>query len=124
MDVLDLAKKFIDAIQRGDVETARSCYTPDARIWHNFDDKEQSVDENMAALEKWKRLVDNRNYNVTRMERLPDGYLQQHILTGTTKEGVEIYVHACVICTVVDGKISRLEEYLDPGPATSVRNAS
>ncbi|MDA0795825.1 MAG: nuclear transport factor 2 family protein [Proteobacteria bacterium] len=122
MDVLNLARKFLDAIERGDTDAARACYADDAIIWHNFDDKEKTVDENMASLEKWKRYVDNRKYDVQRLERLSNGYLQQHILTGVTKEGVQILVHACLICTVVGDKIIKLEEYLDPAPASVVRN--
>ena len=122
MDVLNLARKFLDAIERGDTAAARACYADDAIIWHNFDDKEKTVDENMVSLEKWKRYVDNRKYDVQRLERLSNGYLQQHILTGVTKEGVKILVHACLICTVVGDKIVKLEEYLDPAPASVVRN--
>lgn len=122
MDVLELARKLLDAIEQGDTSAARACYTKDAVIWHNFDNREKTVDENMASLEKWKKYVDNRKYEVQRLERLPDGYLQQHIFSGVTKEGVAIYVFACVICTVVGDKITRLEEYLDPAPASVVRN--
>lgn len=75
MDVLSLARKFLDAIERGDTAAARACYADDAIIWHNFDNKEKTVDENMASLEKWKRYVDHRKYDVQRLERLPNGYL-------------------------------------------------
>jgi ketosteroid isomerase-like protein len=122
MDVLNLARKFLDAIERGDTAAARACYADDAIIWHNFDNKEKTVDENMASLEKWKRYVDHRKYDLQRLERLPNGYLQQHILTGVTKEGIQILVNACLICTVFGDKIIKLEEYLDPAPASIVRN--
>ena len=122
MDVLKLAKVFLDAVERGDTDTARSCYADDAVIWHNFDNREKTVDENMASLEKWKRLVNDRKYELQRLERLPNGYFQQHILSGVTTEGTEILVHACVICTVSDDKITKLEEYLDPASASVVRN--
>ena len=79
MDVLNLARKFLDAIERGDTAAARACYADDAIIWHNFDNKEKTVDENMASLEKWKRYVDHRKYDL------------QHILTGVTKEAYKYW---------------------------------
>ncbi len=39
-----VAQRFIDAITIGDADAARSCYAPDADIWHNFDDITQTVD--------------------------------------------------------------------------------
>ena len=122
MCVLELARTFLDAIERGDIAAARACYSDDAVIWHNFDNKEKTVDENMISLEKWKKYVINRTYDLQRLELLSNGYLQQHILSGTTNNGVNILVHACVICTVSNNKITRLEEYLDPAPASVVRN--
>ena len=82
MCVLELARTFLDAIERGDIVAARACYSDDAVIWHNFDNKEKTVDENMISLEKWKKYVINRTYDLQRLELLSNGYLQQHILSG------------------------------------------
>ena len=51
-ETLDFAKRFIGAIQSGDVATVRACYAPDAKIWHNNDRKEQTVDQNVKVLPK------------------------------------------------------------------------
>jgi ketosteroid isomerase-like protein len=50
MKALELARHFIAAVEAGDTDTARACFTSDARIWHNFDDYAQTVDENMKLL--------------------------------------------------------------------------
>jgi hypothetical protein len=47
---LDLAERFVGAIQSGDTETVRACYHPDAKLWHNTDNIEQTVDQNMKVL--------------------------------------------------------------------------
>jgi ketosteroid isomerase-like protein len=114
MSTFDLARRFIKAVEIGDTEAARDCMTPDARIWHNFDDKSQTVDENMALLEWMKRKATNRSYDITRLEEIPGGYVQQHILTLVNQAGETLTLHACVIVTVSEGKISKIEEYLDP----------
>ena len=77
-DFVDFAKRFVGAIQAGDTEAVRACYAPDAKIWHNNDGVEQTVDQNMKVLDWFIRALPDRNYRVLRVEALPDGFLQQH----------------------------------------------
>jgi ketosteroid isomerase-like protein len=116
METLELARRFIQAVESGELEAVRACYGEDARIWHNFDDVEQTVDENMKVLEWMKRKTTRRSYEITRLEEIAGGYLQQHILRMVNREGSEITMHACLVVRVENGKILRLEEYLDPSP--------
>ena len=51
-----LITRFVGAIQAGDVATVREIYAPDAAIWHNFDEREQTVDENVVTLADLHRL--------------------------------------------------------------------
>ena len=115
---IELARRFMTALEAGDVEAARACLAPDARIWHNFDDRSQTVDENMALLEWMMRHADKRSYEITRLQEIAGGYLQQHVLRITNKAGEELVMHACVVVTVAEGRIQRIEEYLDPAPAS------
>jgi len=121
---LALARRFIDAVEAGDVEAARACFAPDARIWHNFDDVEQTVDQNMALLEWMMRKASSRTYRITRLEEISGGYLQQHVLKLRSHAGEELTMHACAIVTVADGRIQRIEEYLDPAPTARLAPAS
>lgn len=116
MDTLELARHFIASVEAGDVEAARACFTEDARIWHGFDDVDQTVDQNMALLEWMMRKARKRSYEITRLEEIPGGYVQQHVLRLESHAGEEIVMYACAIVTVVEGRISRIEEYLDPAP--------
>ena len=45
-----LANDFLDAIERGDLEAVQKVYAPDAVIWHNFDNLEQRVADNLKML--------------------------------------------------------------------------
>ena len=42
------------------------------------------------------------------------GWVQQHTVTGETQTGQTWEAEACIVFTVVDGRIQRLEEYIDP----------
>lgn len=117
---LALADRFVTAIQNADIPTIRACYALDARIWHNFDGKEQTVDENLVTLGWLVKQLPQRQYQVSRRENLPDGFLQQHVLAGTTRHGDAFAMPACIICKVKDGRITRLDEYLDPASAAAL----
>lgn len=114
MDTLEFARHFMDVLGEGDEQKARACMTEDARIWHNFDDHEQTVDENMRLLGWMKKQCRTRRYDITRLEEIEGGYLQQHILTMETNGGDVLKMHACVIVTLRGGKVAKIEEYLDP----------
>jgi uncharacterized protein len=116
-DYLDLAERFVGAIQSGDVETVRACYAPDAKLWHNTDGIEQTVDQNMKVLGWFIRKLPNRTYRILRREALSDGFMQQHVLEATLPDGTDFKMSACVITRVQNGVITRLDEYLDSAEA-------
>jgi ketosteroid isomerase-like protein len=108
-----LARRFIDAVEAGEVATAMACYAPDARIWHNTDGKAQSPAENAAVLEGFVKGVPTRSYDERRLNAFPGGFVEQHVLRGTTRGGVKFELAACIVCEVKNGKITRLDEYFD-----------
>jgi ketosteroid isomerase-like protein len=116
-DVLAFADRFVGAIQSGDTDTVRACYAPDAKLWHNTDGIEQTVDQNMKVLDWFIRKLPDRNYRVLRREVLPDGFLQQHVLEATLPDGRPFKMSACCVIRMKDGVISRLDEYIDSAEA-------
>jgi limonene-1,2-epoxide hydrolase len=116
-EALAVAKKFVAALNVADAGAVRAAYAPDARIWHNFEDKLQSVDENIETMHWVHSKLSKLDYDVQKLMAVPGGFLQQHILRGTLASGETFAMHACVICKVEDGRITELEEYLDTGQA-------
>lgn len=112
VDALEIAERFFSAIERGDIDAVKAIYAPDARIWHSHDLKEQSVEENLRVLGWMSRNLPNRNYRVHRRVAIPGGFLQQHTLEAKTAGG-PFTMPACIVVEVRDGRIARLEEYLD-----------
>jgi ketosteroid isomerase-like protein len=122
--MLRLADSFFGAIERGDVEALRALYATDALIWHNFDDVQQSVDDNLRVLTWLQRHLHDRRYDVGRREVLPDGFMQQHVLRGTNDAGEPFALPACIICRVNDGRITRLDEYLDSAAIAALSSST
>ena len=112
-DMNMLADRVMRAIERNDHKTVEECYAPDARIWHNFDGVEQTVAENLKTLAWIDGRLKNRKYEIVSRRMFDGGYVQQHVLHGTLTNGMPFAMPACLIVTVTDGRIARLEEYLD-----------
>jgi len=120
MDPLQIADALISAIEAGDTDAVRSIYAEEARIWHNFDNVEQTVDENLTTLGWLVSRLPERRYEVIRRERLADGFLQQHVLHGRTRGGDDFSLPACIVCRVDGDRITRLDEYLDSAGAAAL----
>jgi ketosteroid isomerase-like protein len=117
LDHFAIADRLFGDVERGDIDDLRRLYHPEARIWHNYDQRDQTVEENLRTL-GWmcERLFD-RSYEVVRRERLDDGFVQQHVLHGLTRLGEPFAMPACMIVRCAAGRITRIEEYLDPAQA-------
>lgn len=105
--------QIFDAIERGDSQAVRTCYAPDAKIWHNFDEHEQTVDENIALLEALIGILSERKYTLRERFTVPGGVVQQHDLDGVLPDGSKFHLPACIFFKVEDDLITRIDEYFD-----------
>ena len=112
-EILSFADGFVTSIERGDVEAVRACYAPDAKIWHNTDGIEQTVDQNLKMVKWLTRTMPECKYRILRRVALENGFLQMHVLEAKRQDGQSFRLDACVVVTMANGVISRLDEYLD-----------
>ena len=110
---LDVAERLFTAIGHSDIDAVRDCYADDVVVWHNNDGVEQIRDQNLRTLAWVIKNVSRRRYEEIRRQPTPTGFVQQHVLRGTAPNGKTLELPACIVCTVVDGKITRFDEYLD-----------
>lgn len=109
---LDVAQHFFTAIETGDVEAVSRLYAPDVVVWHNTDGVEQTAGQNLATLTWMVRHLSDRRYEVIRRVATEDGFVQQHVLRAQAPGG-ELALPACIVARVQEGRISRIDEYLD-----------
>jgi len=108
----DLPDSLLAGILAADESLVRAVYAPDAKIWHNFDQRDQTVDENVASLHDMHRRATGLQYTQIRRFLAPDGFVQQHVLVGSAKGGA-LEMPAMIRFWASAGRITRLEEYLD-----------
>lgn len=117
---IDLADRLFAAVASGDIPAVEALYAPECIVWHNFDNLGQTVAENLRTLRWLTRNVANLSYDARRCEATASGFLEQHIMRGVDKAGHAFEVAVCMVGTVVDGKITRIDEYLDSASIPSL----
>ena len=110
---LELAGRLFSAVERGDVEALREIYAPDAQIWHNTDQQVQTIEQNFRTIGWIAKNVKDFRYEDIQRQATETGFVEQHLTRGTGPGGNDFTIPACIVCTVVDGRITRLDEYLD-----------
>ncbi len=123
-DIAALAKEFFDSVERGDVAKLQAIYAPEAKIWHNTDELEQTVAENLDTLRGFVARIADRRYENRRLSAFPGGFVQQHRLTGKrVHDGKPVSLTACIVCKVEHGRITRLDEYFNSAAVARFREA-
>ncbi|MBK7724757.1 MAG: nuclear transport factor 2 family protein [Dehalococcoidia bacterium] len=119
---LELCDLFFAAISRGDIDAVRAIYAPDAVIWHNDEKAEQTPDRNLKVLGWVTRNIKDMRYEEVRRHETPTGFVEQHVLRGVAPNGAPLEIPACIVCEVREGRITRLDEYLDSAQTAALRS--
>src|SRR3546814_12624928 len=64
--------------------------------------------------------IDSFSYKDVKVHPFVGGFVQQHRTQGKMKSGQEFEVHACIVCVVENGKITRFDEYWDTSSLRAV----
>ncbi|MBY0278082.1 nuclear transport factor 2 family protein [Candidatus Binatia bacterium] len=115
-DKIAFARRFFAAVERGDLDTVRALYAPDAKIWTAQEPVERGPEENLAVLAWVKDNIKGFRYEDVRCQPTPTGFVEQHTTCGTAPGGGEFRFAACLVVRIEDGKVTRLEEYFDTAP--------
>jgi ketosteroid isomerase-like protein len=110
---LDVAERLFKAIEAADIDAVKEIYAPDAEIWHNTDGLTQNPADNVRTLTWITTNLGGMAYTQIRRSATEDGFVQQHVLVATNRAGQRVEVPACIVTRIVDGRITRLDEYLD-----------
>lgn len=113
MDNLEIAERFFSAVEAGRWDVVRSVVSPDAVIWHNYDQTEKGVDVLVGTLTWVSQNVRGKRYDRVSRAKTPNGFVQQHVVTGTSPAGIDFLMPSCVVATIDNGRITRINEYVD-----------
>jgi len=108
-----LAHRFVERLSAGDVEGVAELYHDDMRGWRNVDGRELVKKQMLKVVAFLSGQVRELRYEELRIKPLPSGWVQQHVLRAVSPSGTAVEVAACLVVTVEDGTIRRIDEYMD-----------
>ncbi len=113
-----LAHRFFDAIEAGKSALVASLASEDCTIWHNYDGREKPFSEMIPKLAAFRLSLATLAYQDRDYAPLPTGVLALHLLRGRRADGPDAAVPVAVRLTIADGRITRIDEYVDPAALT------
>ena len=120
---LAAANRFFDGLLAGDLAALQSACAPGSILWINLTERERPLEASLAAFTSLRSKVPDLHFEAVRRRGVAGGFVEQHVLAGTTPGGDLLRVVGCFIGTVEDGRITRLEEYVDGGQAGTLERA-
>ena len=120
---IEVAQQLFENIEAKRVEGVSALYADDILVWHNFSNTTQTKTENLQTLDGLTRNVAQIRYDVTERVLLGDRVMQRHLLRCRISTGEEFVIPACIFVTVRDGKITRIDEYLDTAQSNALGTA-
>lgn len=108
-----VARALTEKLLTGDVDGVGALYHDDAIVWRNLDDRELVKKQMMKVVTFLAKSVKDLRYANVRVQPTPEGFVQQHVLEGIAPSGEPVKAFACLVATLRDGRIARLDEYID-----------
>ena len=114
--VVDVADQLFAAIVRGDEATLAQMFDDDIAVWRVGSQRDDGKARALRVLHWFIDVTAQRSYEVLDRQLFPDGFVQQHILHATGRNGGVIALRVCIVIKVSrDDLITRIDEYFDPG---------
>ena len=111
-EIRDLCERFFDAYEAKRADVLDEIYSDDCIIWHNVFGKDTTRDDNLDAMRKDVGQR-RRTYNDRIVNTFNDGFVIQYSLNGVMHSGHRGSMPICIVGRVRDGKITRIDEYMD-----------
>lgn len=122
-EIRELCNRFFDAYQDRKAWELAEIYASDCIVWHNVFGRETTGQENLAALPASYAGQRRRTYDDRIINTFEGGFVIQYTLRGVQHSGHTGALRVCIVGLCRDGKITRIDEYLDSGKFAAWDNA-
>ena len=122
-EIRELCNRFFDAYEAKDVEELGKIYAPDCIIWHNVFGRDTSAAENVAGAAAGYARQRRRLYNDRTIDTFEGGFVVRYTLHGVQHRGHTGALWICIVALCKDGRITRIDEYLDSGKFAAWRGS-
>jgi ketosteroid isomerase-like protein len=123
--VTAIADRLFSAIEAGDVDTVASMWSDDVTVWHISDGRTRDKARALRVINWLVSVTNDRQYDVLSRHTFVGGFVQQHLLHGTGRDGTPYALRVALIIRVgADGLITHIDEYFDPADLAPLRDQS
>jgi ketosteroid isomerase-like protein len=112
-EIRELCNRFFDAYQDRRVDLLAEIYSDDCIVWHNVFGREMSGKDNLEALPKSYEGQRRRTYDDRQIDTFEGGFVIRYTLHGVQHSGHRGALWICIVGLCRDGKITRIDEYMD-----------
>jgi ketosteroid isomerase-like protein len=113
--IAEVADQLFAAIERSDETTLRQLFDDDIAVWRVGARRDNDKERALKVLRWFIDVSTHRRYEIVDRQLFPDGFVQQHILHATGRNGGSIALRVCIVIKLgINGLISRIDEYFDP----------
>jgi len=115
----DVANRMFDAIQRGEIGALAALWSDDVTVWRQGGGRDRDKQRALKVIEWFVDATVDRRYEVLDRQLFDGGFVQQHNVHASAKNGTPLTFRACLLVKVdSDGLVTRIDEYLDPADLT------
>ncbi len=119
--VVDLADALFAAIELGDEPWLDNVFAGDIAVWRAGAQRDDDKEHALKVLRWFIRVTAERRYEVLDRQLFADGFVQQHILHATGRNGGSIALRVCIVIKLGASQlINRIDEYFDPADLTPI----
>ncbi|ULE33490.1 nuclear transport factor 2 family protein [Mycobacterium sp. IDR2000157661] len=122
--VTDVADRLFHAIETGDREGVQHLWSDDVVVW-KVADRDRDKDRALRVINWFIDATTQRRYEVLDRRLFDGGFVQQHILHASGRNGGSIAMRVCLVVQVgANGLIGRIDEYFDPAEMAPLLGSS
>lgn len=114
-DIRALCHRFFDALEAGDLDTLGALYDDRLGFWFNATGKTSTKTESLDAIRAGKSRHKQRRYNDRVIQVFDGGFVMQYTLNIEHHDGAKTTLYPAVVALCRDGRIFRMDEYIDSG---------
>lgn len=114
-EIRALCHRFFDALEARDINGVAALYHDDFQFWFNATGKTTGKAELVEAMPAGNARHRRRTYNDRIVHTFATGFVMQYTLNLTHHDGSQTALFPCVVAIVHDGRILRMDEYIDSG---------
>jgi ketosteroid isomerase-like protein len=113
--VADVADRLFAAIESGDAATVEAMWAADVLVWKSAEPQDQVRKRALRVISWFMDTTTERRYEILDRQFFDGGFVQQHVLHATGRNGGSISMRICIVIKVGStGLVSRIDEYFDP----------